>query len=61
MKALKRIREQAGFSIAAVSSLLGISRQALSQMESRGDIKLSTLKKMLALYGIEIALVSKKK
>ena len=39
---LKKLRKAAGLSVAALSSLSGISRRTIEDIEARGDCRIST-------------------
>jgi predicted transcriptional regulator len=54
-RAFKRAREERLLSITALAQLAGVSSKSIYRMESGGDIKLLTFRKLLIALGYEVS------
>jgi DNA-binding XRE family transcriptional regulator len=54
-----QVRKQLGFTQTDVAKALGVSQSALSQLESQGDLQLSTLRRLVKALGGELDIVAK--
>jgi predicted transcriptional regulator len=54
-KAFKKVREERLLSITALAQLAGVSSKSIYRMESGGDIKLLTFRKLLLALGFTVA------
>ncbi len=58
-KSLKKIREELGVTQVQLAKDLDVTQNNISTLESRGDIKISTLKNYLNALGGELVLAAK--
>jgi predicted transcriptional regulator len=56
---LAEVRKQLGFTQTAVAKAMGVSQSALSQLESQGDLQLSTLRRLVNALGGELDVVAR--
>lgn len=56
---LRRLREEKDISQEELASVLQMSQPAISKMERRGDMSISTLRKIVAALGGELELVAR--
>jgi DNA-binding XRE family transcriptional regulator len=56
---LGEVRRQLGFTQTSIAQAMGVSQSALSQMESQGDIQLSTLRRLVKALGGELDIVAR--
>jgi DNA-binding XRE family transcriptional regulator len=56
---LGEVRRQLGFTQTSIAQAMGVSQSALSQMESQGDLQLSTLRRLVNALGGELDIIAR--
>jgi transcriptional regulator with XRE-family HTH domain len=54
---LREVRKEMGFTQAQVAKAMGVTQSALSQIESQGDMRLATLRRMVTAMGGDVDVV----